>query len=95
MQDGAGLVRTVQADETGGLYGLADEAAVRQMVDRIARENLAAHGYDPALLDGALAPGCEAGSGSCIYVEAGAGCGHTDPLVQAVRRAAARSCPCG
>lgn len=85
VQDGTSMLH---AEDTTGLYGLADTTAVRQLVDTVARENLDAHSYDPTLLDGALASGCEAGMPSghpCIYTEPATGCGQVDPLTGETR----------
>lgn len=82
VQDGANML---DSEGTSRLYGLADTTAVRQVVDTVARENLDAHSYDPSLLDGALASGCETGGGPCIYTKPATGCGQTDPLTDETR----------
>lgn len=78
VHDGAGLL-TTRADDTV-FYHLADSDKVKAMAHTVATENLAAHGYDPALLDGATVPNCETSSGPCIYVAQEAACGVSDPL---------------
>lgn len=75
-EDGALQVEALPAG--ADVHVAADRARAAAL--ETARANLAARGYDPSLLDGADAPGCEAGSGPCVYVETRTGCGLSDPL---------------
>lgn len=72
-EDGA-----MQVEALGG--GMLSPARARAAAVETARLNLVAMGYDPALLDGADAPGCETGGGACVYVETTEVCGLSDPL---------------
>ena len=75
-EDGALQVEALPAGADVSVAAARARAAALE----VARANLAARGYDPALLDGADAPGCESGSGPCVYVETRTGCGLSDPL---------------
>ena len=84
----AGVRLAVESAVVEVLAGGADDNAphtiranrARQAAYEVAVAVLEANGYDPTLLDGADVPGCESGSGPCIYVQSASGCGLDDPL---------------